>query len=178
MQPSFVGTVNIAPTLDIDVFDPAAHFGQTHVTPPERAALASPQSAGLRDVVRERWPTERVFTYWDYRAGMFHKDLGMRIDLVLATAPVAARVRAARVDRHDSQGREAQRPRPVTPIPRGTGWRHRWCRRRRGSLHQRERPGCPRPLRADFRRPPGQRPGPLRCRAGKPVHDALLPSAA
>ena len=38
---------------------------------------------GLRDVVRERWPGERVFSYWDYRAGMFHQDLGMRIDLVL-----------------------------------------------------------------------------------------------
>ena len=52
-------------------------------TPPERAALAELQELGLRDVVRDRWPDERVFTYWDYRAGMFHQDLGMRIDLVL-----------------------------------------------------------------------------------------------
>jgi exodeoxyribonuclease-3 len=97
------GDMNIAPT-DADVFDPAAYSGQTHVTPPERAALANLQSVGLRDVVRERWPTERVFTYWDYRAGMFPKDLGMRIDLVLATAPVAERVRAAWVDRHARKG--------------------------------------------------------------------------
>jgi exodeoxyribonuclease-3 len=55
-------------------------------------------------VVRERWPTERVFTYWDYRAGMFHQDLGMRIDLVLAGAPVAERVKAAWVDRHARKG--------------------------------------------------------------------------
>ena len=75
--------MNIAPT-DADVFDPEAYVGQTHVTPPERAALAELQALGLRDVVRERWPAERVFTYWDYRAGMFHRDLGMRIDLVLA----------------------------------------------------------------------------------------------
>ena len=75
--------MNIAPT-DEDVFDPEAYIGQTHVTPPERAALAELQAVGLRDVVRDRWPGERVFTYWDYRAGMFHKDLGMRIDLVLA----------------------------------------------------------------------------------------------
>ena len=54
--------------------------------------------------MRERWPDERVFTYWDYRAGMFHQDLGMRIDLVLAGAPVAERVRAAWVDRHARKG--------------------------------------------------------------------------
>jgi exodeoxyribonuclease-3 len=97
------GDMNIAPT-DADVFDPAAYVGQTHVTPPERAALANLQSLGLHDVVRDHWPTARVFTYWDYRAGMFHKDLGMRIDLVLASAPVASRVRAAWVDRHARKG--------------------------------------------------------------------------
>jgi exodeoxyribonuclease III len=97
------GDVNIAPTDD-DVFDPDAYIGQTHVTPPERAALAELQALGLRDVVRDRWPGERVFTYWDYRAGMFHQDLGMRIDLVLAGATVADRVRAAWVDRHARKG--------------------------------------------------------------------------
>jgi exodeoxyribonuclease III len=97
------GDMNIAPT-DADVFDPDAYVGQTHVTPPERAALAELQALGLRDVVRERWPSERVFTYWDYRAGMFHQDLGMRIDLVLAGGPVADRVRAAWVDRHARKG--------------------------------------------------------------------------
>ncbi|MEU7901105.1 exodeoxyribonuclease III [Nonomuraea sp. NPDC049152] len=97
------GDMNIAPT-DVDVFDPLAYAGQTHVTPPERAALAELQALGLRDVVRDRWPGERVFTYWDYRAGMFHKDLGMRIDLALASAPVAGRVRAAWVDRHARKG--------------------------------------------------------------------------
>ena len=78
------GDMNIAPT-DADVFDPEAYIGQTHVTPRERAALAELQALGLHDVVRDRWPNERVFTYWDYRAGMFHQDLGMRIDLVLAS---------------------------------------------------------------------------------------------
>lgn len=97
------GDMNIAPT-DADVFDPDAYVGQTHVTPPERAALAELQALGLHDVVRDRWPDERVFTYWDYRAGMFHQDLGMRIDLVLATAPVAGRVCAAWVDRHARKG--------------------------------------------------------------------------
>jgi exodeoxyribonuclease III len=97
------GDMNIAPT-DEDVFDPQAYVGQTHVTGPERDALAQLQELGLRDVVRDRWPGKRVFTYWDYRAGMFHQDLGMRIDLVLATAPVAERVRAAWVDRHARKG--------------------------------------------------------------------------
>ena len=97
------GDMNIAPT-DEDVFDPQAYVGQTHVTRPERDALAQLQELGLRDVVRDRWPGKRVFTYWDYRAGMFHQDLGMRIDLVLATAPVAERVRAAWVDRHARKG--------------------------------------------------------------------------
>jgi exodeoxyribonuclease-3 len=97
------GDMNIAPA-DEDVFDPEAYIGQTHVTAPERAALAELQAVGLRDVVRERWPNERVFTYWDYRAGMFHQDLGMRIDLVLASAAVADRVKAAWVDRKARKG--------------------------------------------------------------------------
>ena len=103
-RPAIVcGDFNVAPG-DADVFDPAAYVGQTHVTAPERAALASLQELGLRDVVRERWPGKRVFTYWDYRAGMFHKDLGMRIDLVLASGAVAGRVQAAWVDRHARKG--------------------------------------------------------------------------
>ncbi|HEY4465605.1 MAG TPA: exodeoxyribonuclease III, partial [Streptosporangiaceae bacterium] len=97
------GDMNIAPA-DADVFDPEAYVGQTHVTPPERAALAKLQGLGLRDVVRDRWPDQQVFTYWDYRAGMFHQNLGMRIDLVLATGPVAGRVRAAWVDRQARKG--------------------------------------------------------------------------
>jgi exodeoxyribonuclease-3 len=106
------GDMNIAPTDD-DVFDPDAYIGQTHVTAPERAALAELQSLGLRDVVRDRWPNERVFTYWDYRAGMFHQDLGMRIDLVLASESVADRVEAAWVDR---QARKGSGPSDHAPV--------------------------------------------------------------
>jgi exodeoxyribonuclease III len=106
------GDVNIAPA-DEDVFDPDAYIGQTHVTGPERAALAELQAVGLRDVVRDRWPDKRVFTYWDYRAGMFHQDLGMRIDLVLAGAPVAERVKAAWVDRHARKGKGPSDHAPV-----------------------------------------------------------------
>ncbi len=97
------GDMNIAPA-DEDVFDPDAYVGQTHVTPPERAALAEIEAVGLHDVVRDHWPGKRVFTYWDYRAGMFHQDLGMRIDLILAGDPVAKRVKAAWVDRQARKG--------------------------------------------------------------------------
>jgi exodeoxyribonuclease-3 len=107
------GDMNIAPA-DADVFDPDAYIGQTHVTTPEREALAELQAAhGLRDVVRDRWPDERVFTYWDYRAGMFHQDLGMRIDLVLASRPVADRVKAAWIDR---QARKGSGPSDHAPV--------------------------------------------------------------
>ena len=106
------GDMNIAPA-DEDVFDPDAYIGQTHVTAEERAALAELQGLGLRDVVRDRWPDERVFSYWDYRAGMFHQDLGMRIDLVLASAPVADRVQAAWVDR---QARKGKGPSDHAPV--------------------------------------------------------------
>jgi exodeoxyribonuclease-3 len=106
------GDMNIAPTDD-DVFDPEAYAGHTHVTPPEREALAQLQALGLHDVVRDRWPNERVFSYWDYRAGMFHQDLGMRIDLILAGQPVAERVRAAWVDR---QARKGKGPSDHAPV--------------------------------------------------------------
>jgi exodeoxyribonuclease-3 len=106
------GDMNIAPA-DEDVFDPEAYVGHTHVTAPERQALAALEALGLHDVVRERWPGKRIFTYWDYRAGMFHQDLGMRIDLILAGAPVAARVKAAWIDR---QARKGSGPSDHAPV--------------------------------------------------------------
>jgi exodeoxyribonuclease-3 len=106
------GDMNIAPT-DSDVYDPAAYVGSTHVTSPERDALRALCALGLHDVVRERWPDERIFTYWDYRAGMFHQDRGMRIDLVLAGADVAARACAAWVDR---QARKGSAPSDHAPV--------------------------------------------------------------
>ena len=106
------GDINIAPTDD-DVFDPEAYVGQTHVTAPEREALAELQAVGLHDVVRDRWPNERVFSYWDYRAGMFHQDLGMRIDLILAGGAVAERVKAAWIDR---QARKGSKPSDHAPV--------------------------------------------------------------
>jgi exodeoxyribonuclease-3 len=97
------GDMNIAPTDD-DVWDRPAFDGATHVTPDERAALAALQGTGLTDVTRDRWPGERVFTYWDYRAGRFHQDQGMRIDLILAGSGPAGRRAAVWVDRQARKG--------------------------------------------------------------------------
>ena len=95
------GDINIAPA-DVDVFDPAAFIGHTHVTAAERERI---ERFGLVDVVRARWPEhESLYSYWDYRAGMFHQDYGMRIDLILASRPVARRVAAAWVDRQARKG--------------------------------------------------------------------------
>ena len=98
------GDFNVAPT-DADVWDPAAFVGSTHVTAAERAALAGLLDLGLHDVVPEPMKGPNPFTYWDYRAGMFHKDMGMRIDLVYASTDVAGRVRRAYVDREARKGK-------------------------------------------------------------------------
>jgi len=98
------GDFNVAPA-DADVWDPAAFVGSTHVTPAERQALAALRDLGLRDVVPAPMKGPHPFTYWDYRAGMFHQDKGMRIDLVYATEAVAGRVRGAYVDRDARKGK-------------------------------------------------------------------------
>jgi exodeoxyribonuclease-3 len=99
-----VGDFNVAPT-DADVWDPALFVGATHVTPAERQALADLRDLGLTDVVPRPLKGERPYTYWDYRAGMFHQNKGMRIDLVYASAAVAGRVTDAYVDREARKGK-------------------------------------------------------------------------
>jgi exodeoxyribonuclease III len=98
------GDFNVAPTDD-DVWDPKVFIGSTHVTPAERDALAGLRALGLRDIVGRPMKGDHPFTYWDYRAGMFHKNLGMRIDLVYASEPVAGRVTDAVVDREARKGK-------------------------------------------------------------------------
>ncbi|MHB1583886.1 MAG: exodeoxyribonuclease III [Acidimicrobiales bacterium] len=92
------GDFNVAPD-DLDVWDPAAFAGATHVSPPERQALGRILDWGLVDVFRRFHPDGGVFSWWDYRAGDFHKGHGMRIDLVLLSPALAARCTDARVDR-------------------------------------------------------------------------------
>jgi exodeoxyribonuclease III len=107
-----MGDFNVAPTDD-DVWDPAAFEGSTHVTEPERAALTALRATGLTDVVPRPLKYDRPFTYWDYRAGNFHKNLGMRIDLVYATPPVATAVTDAYVDRDARKGKGPSDHAPV-----------------------------------------------------------------
>jgi len=98
------GDFNVAPE-DRDVWDIAAFEGDTHVTPPEREALAEVEDWGLVDLFRRQWgDQDRLYTYWDYRAGDFHQGRGMRIDLVLGSAPVVDRLQWCVVDRNARKG--------------------------------------------------------------------------
>lgn len=97
------GDFNVAPA-DIDVWDAQAVHGGTHVSEPEREAVRALQDRGLVDAYRSRHDESGRYTWWDYRAGMFHKNLGMRIDLLLVGADVAARVVDAEIDRGARKG--------------------------------------------------------------------------
>ena len=97
------GDFNIAPE-DRDVYDPAAFVGSTHVTPEERAARSALLATGLVDAYRVVSPDGQRYTWWDYRAGHFHKNLGMRIDHVLLTPDLAARLVACDIARDYRKG--------------------------------------------------------------------------
>lgn len=97
------GDYNIAPA-DEDVWDIDQFQGSTHVSPPEREAFGRLLDWGLVDLLRARYPDPGLYTYWDYRAGSFHKKMGMRIDHILATAPLAERLELVLVDRNARKG--------------------------------------------------------------------------
>jgi exodeoxyribonuclease III len=99
-----LGDFNIAPD-DRDVWDPKRFVGSTHVTPEERQQLGFLHDWGLVDLFRELYPQDRLYTYWDYRAGDFHMHRGMRIDLALGTQPVRDALRWAIVDRNARKGK-------------------------------------------------------------------------
>jgi exodeoxyribonuclease-3 len=106
------GDFNIAPT-DADVWDPSAFTGSTHVTGPERDRLRDLLGLGLQDILPRALKHGTPYTYWDYRAGMFHKNMGMRIDLVCAGPAAASAVRDAYVDRDARKGRAPSDHAPV-----------------------------------------------------------------
>jgi len=98
------GDINIAPG-DLDIYDPAAFVGSTHATPEERARLSLiKERGGLVDAYRHLHPIEQQFTWWDYRAGNFHKNLGLRIDLALVSERLAPRLRECGIDRNFRKG--------------------------------------------------------------------------
>jgi exodeoxyribonuclease-3 len=98
------GDLNVAPE-DVDVWDPKACHGGTHVSAPERAAVAALRRWGLVDAYRRHHPEPGRYTWWDYRAGNFHKNFGMRIDHLLATRAVADRTVWAEIDREARKGK-------------------------------------------------------------------------
>lgn len=98
------GDFNVTPGDD-DVWDARAAHGGTHVSEPERAALGSLRDWGLIDAYRLHQPAPGRYTWWDYRAGMFHKNMGMRLDLIYLTRPLAERVVWAEIDREARKGR-------------------------------------------------------------------------
>jgi exodeoxyribonuclease-3 len=98
------GDFNVAPE-DADVWDPRAVHGGTHVSPRERAAVARLSKWGLVDAYRLHHAEHGRYTWWDYRAGDFHKNVGMRIDHLLVTRPLAQRVVWAEIDREARKGK-------------------------------------------------------------------------
>ena len=99
-----LGDFNVAPE-DRDVWSVKAFQGATHVTGPEREAVAQLREWGMVDAFRAVYDEDRLFTYWDYRRGDFHEHRGMRIDLALVTEPLAQRISWALVDRNARKGK-------------------------------------------------------------------------
>lgn len=92
------GDMNVCPT-DLDVWDPAEIHGGTHITPDERSRLQTVIDAGFVDAFRLLHPSEPGFSWWDYRAGHFHKGFGLRIDLLLVSEALSPALRSARIER-------------------------------------------------------------------------------
>jgi exodeoxyribonuclease III len=109
---ALAGDWNIAPR-DEDVFDMAQFARSTHVTPPERAAFQAFLDDGFVDVVRPHTPGPEVYTYWDYYRQRFERNRGLRIDFVLASPSLAARVSGAFIDRDERAGSGASDHAPV-----------------------------------------------------------------
>jgi len=104
------GDFNIAPGAN-DV-GPGI-VAETHTSPEVRGALSALLDWGLVDVFRQHHPTEPIYSWWDYRAGDFHKGRGLRIDLLLATAAVAERSTFVLIDR---QARKGKQPSDHAPL--------------------------------------------------------------
>jgi exodeoxyribonuclease-3 len=96
------------------VWNAAACHGGTHVSPEERAAFQALESWGLVDAYRLHHQEAQRYTWWDYRAGCFHKNMGMRIDHLLVSPPLARRVIASEIDREARKGKPT--PSDHTPL--------------------------------------------------------------
>ena len=106
------GDFNVAPA-DEDIHDPALWRGGIMCSDEERAALAELCAAGLEDTLRLHHPEGGIFTWWDYRMLSFPKNLGLRIDAVLASNSLAQRCVASGVDREMRKGKEPSDHAPI-----------------------------------------------------------------
>jgi exodeoxyribonuclease-3 len=98
------GDMNVAPE-DIDVWDARACHGGTHVSEREREALERIRAIGLSDAYRLHHPEPGRYSWWDYRAGNFYKNIGMRIDHLLVSVSLKPRVVFAEIDREARKGK-------------------------------------------------------------------------
>ena len=106
-----LGDFNIAPE-DRDVHDPAGWEGSVLVSEPERAALRALTALGLADSFRLFEQPRESYSWWDYRQGAFRRNRGLRIDLLLVSAALAAACRESAIDR---EPRRAERPSDHAP---------------------------------------------------------------
>ncbi|MBW3537619.1 MAG: exodeoxyribonuclease III [Actinobacteria bacterium] len=111
-QVAVCGDFNVAPE-DRDVFDPAKFRATTHTSEPERDAIRRLSEWGLVDAFRELYDQDRLYSWWDYRAGDFHQHRGMRIDLILASRPLAKSARWGLIDRFARKGKSPSDHAPV-----------------------------------------------------------------
>lgn len=116
-DPTFIaGDMNVCPT-DLDVWDTKLVHGSTHITPAERSRFGAILDTGYLDVFRTLNPDEPGFTWWDYRAGHFHKGFGLRIDLALASRPLADGLQSATVDRDFRKPSRVRESKPSDHAP-------------------------------------------------------------
>ncbi len=109
------GDFNVAPG-DLDSWSPDGLRGTIFHTDEERAAMAAILDVGLVDAYRAKNPDGRMFSWWDYRAGCFHKNQGLRIDLLLATPPLVAATREVWIDREYRKKKEGDIPSDHAPV--------------------------------------------------------------
>jgi exodeoxyribonuclease-3 len=106
------GDYNICPD-DRDVWDPDNPHPRTHVTQKERETLAALEEWGLVDLFRQFYKAEGLFSWWDYRDGAFHKKMGLRIDLLMASQAVVDRATFCLIDRTARKGKKPSDHAPV-----------------------------------------------------------------
>jgi len=109
------GDFNLCPE-GLDTWDEERLRGTIFHTEEERGHFRRLRDAGLVDLFRARHPDAREFSWWDYRAGAFHRGHGLRIDLLLASEPVARRLRGAAIDREWRKKQDGLTPSDHAPV--------------------------------------------------------------